>query len=295
MKKIEITETDLAYRKGLAEILVNSHDAVAFVFEVPDDFDLDQYEGISEFKGAPIQEVNNFNVKFPEVVAWLESYKGTFDFYRSLQAQFKAKGMLSEKQIACVQRAIESDKCAGVVAPTLSAKKEYNLKQGTVLVISKFMSNKISKQAGHDRAHRAVEIVEVEGETPKAWRARVRLSARRTSHCGVCGLFLENPHSLAAGIGPICASNNGIPYGENSLEQLNKILDTTVEVTTWIPKSCIKEEIRPDGTVISSKAKDPEEDSGLEMKNKFDLRPKRDFIQEQKAFESDRFNDETDR
>ncbi len=240
MKRIEITETDLEYRKGLAEILINEG-AVAFVFEVPDDFDLNSYEGLAEYR-PQARAAESFDTKFPEVAAWLQAYRGNFEFYLSLQSQFRIKGMLSEKQIAAVQRAIERDRAAGIVTPK-GKRQEFDLKPGDILVLSKFISTKIVEQAGHKRAHRAVEIVEVEAETSKAYRAKVKLSARRTSYCGCCGLPLENPQSVAAGIGPICAENNGISYGENSLNELYGVLNTTVEVITWIPKKSIKERI----------------------------------------------------
>src|SRR6202012_2076670 len=123
----------------------------------------------------------------------------------------------------------------------------FSLKPGTVVVISKGLANKIATQAGYSRAHRALDIIEVEGETEKAYRVRVRLSARKTTHCGICGLVLENKDSIAAGIGPVCAENYGIPYGQGSLEALNEKLSTTVEVLTWIPKRSIKERISPEG------------------------------------------------
>lgn len=237
-KLITITETDVAYRTGLAEILIREG-AVATVFEVADDFDLNSYEGLAAYAPKPIDTGPVFSAKFPEVAAWLEAYNGDFDFYRSLKAQYLAKGMLSEKQIACVEKAIANDKARGATTPEARA-QSFTLKPGTVVVLSKFISTKIAKQAGHTRAHRAVEIIEVEGETPKAYRAKVKLSARRTTFCGVCGLHLENPESIAAGIGPICADNYGISYGGKSLEELEAALTTTVEVTTWLPKSAIK-------------------------------------------------------
>jgi len=253
MKRIEITETDVEFRKGLAEILI-SEGAIAFAFEVPDDFDINSYEGLAEYK-AHTSTGPAFTTKFPEIAAWLEAYKGTFEFYVSLKQQFALKGMLSEKQIACVQRAMEKDRLCGITLPAGQI-KEFDLKPGTVLVLSKFISTKIAEQAGHKRAHRAVEVIEVEAETAKAFRCKVKLSARRTSVCGVCGLGLENPASVAAGIGPICADNNGISYGENSLAELEAAISTTVAITTWVPKKSIKEQINPDGTSIKTKKAD---------------------------------------
>jgi len=243
MKLVQITEADSKFRLGLAEILMREG-LVPVVFEAPDDYDLDSYHGLDLFQPTdphaetPAQQP--FAVRFPAVVAWLEAYTGTFDFYLSLKGQLADKGYLSEKQIACVERAIERDKQRGIAAPE-GKPQEFDLKPGAVLVLSKFIATKVAQQAGYTRAHRAVEVVSVEAETAKAYLATVKLTARRTSHCGICGLTLENPESIAAGIGPICAEKYGVPYGGASLEAVAALLQTTASVKTWIPKRSIKE------------------------------------------------------
>lgn len=236
-KLITITEEDAGYRQGLGQLLMDVG-AVPIVFEVADDFDLDAYEGLAPYQPTA-QVAQSFSAKFPEVKAWLDAYKGNFDFYLSLKRQLQDKGTLSEKQIACIQRAIANDQARGVATPD-APKQEFSIKPGTVVVISKFIANRIAAEAGYARAHRAFEILEVEGETAKAYRAKVRFSAKRTSHCGVCGLVLENAVSIAAGIGPICADKLGIPHGEGSLGALESVLPT-VEMMVWIPKKSIKE------------------------------------------------------
>lgn len=242
MKRIYITEADPKYKLGLAPLLMQDG-AVPVVFEVADDYDLDSYHGLALYEPLPALGTPSapmLQTKFPEVAAWLEAYTGNFDFYRSLKAQFIAKGMLSDKQIACIQRAIDKDKAEGRTIPT-AAPQVFDLKPGTVLIVSKFIATKIAEKAGYARAHRAVEVLAVEAETPKAYLCEVKLSARRTSHCGICGLTLENAQSIAAGIGPICADNYGLPYGEASLEGLQAALQTAATVKTWIPKKSIKE------------------------------------------------------
>lgn len=241
MKRIIIAEADAEYRRGLAEILIGDG-AVPLVFEVEDDFDLDSYEGLELFNPtASVAE--SFKTKFADVAAWLESYRGDFPFYLSLKDQLARKGTLSDKQIASIQRAIANDQARGVATPS-GVSREFSIKPGTVVVVSKFIANRIAEKAGHARAYRAFEVIEVEGETEKAYRAKVRFTARRTSHCGICGLSLENPDSIAAGVGPVCADNYGIPYGAGSLDALaGQIPD--VEILAWIPKSSIKERLEP--------------------------------------------------
>ncbi len=241
MKRIIFTNPDTAYCRDLANFLMCKEiGATPVVLEVFDDFDVTQYEGIAEQKSEPISQTPNF--KFPEVAAWLEAYTGTFDFYLSLKAQLMVKGMLSDKQIAAVQRAIERDRQAGMKTPA-GKTQVFSLEPGTTLFLTKFISTKIAQQAGHVRAHRVVEVLSVEAETEKAYRAKVRLSANRTSRCGICGLTLENKDSIAAGIGPICAAKYGYAYGESSLSDVAKDLSDTLEVFTWIPKKSIKERI----------------------------------------------------
>lgn len=42
-----------------------------------------------------------------------------------------------------------------------------------------------------------------------------RMSARITGTCIFCSLTLTDERSIKAGYGPICASNNGLPWGDN--------------------------------------------------------------------------------
>jgi hypothetical protein len=85
------------------------------------------------------------------------------------------------------------------------------------------------------------EVVDVLNETPKAYQVSLKLSAQRTDRCCICGLHLTDPQSVAAGIGPICASRVGVPHGDASLVELNRVLNSTAIVTTWLPKFAVKE------------------------------------------------------
>lgn len=235
MKTIRISIDDAEYRRGLAEILI-AEGATPLTFEVPDDYDVDSYEGLEVVSATPKALPAEFN----RVQAWLLDYKGDSPFYLSLRSQLLAKGILSEKQMACIERAIAAE---GSAIEGASAKLvEYSIKPGETVIVSKFIANKIAREIGFSRAHRALDVVECLGESAKAYRIKVKLSARKTSHCGICGIVLENPDSIAAGIGPICAENYGIPYGENSAKELEKLLALTpTEAITWVPKASIKE------------------------------------------------------
>jgi hypothetical protein len=236
--KIRITETDPVYIQNFSSFLVQLG-AVPIsgclnVFEAPEDFDVGQYHGLSVGGEAP----KSFREEHPAVATWLEAYTGDFEFYVSVRDQLARKGMLSPKQTEAIYRAIDRDK-ASVAAPIVS--KTFTLAVGEVIILSKFAAQRVAQAAGCARPHRAFEVLEVKAETAKAYLARVKLSAQRTSHCGICGIALTTPDSVAAGIGPVCAEKNSLPYGGNSLEALAEMLSVTTEATAWIAKSTIKE------------------------------------------------------
>lgn len=235
MKLIQITESDTVYRVGLAELLINDG-CVPLVFEAPDDFDLNSYEGLGEFKS---ESETPWSVTNTDVANYLNTYTGTNPFIRSLAIQLIQKGRLSEKQVASVKRAM-----IDLEAPKGDNGLVDHALNGKTLLLSKFISNKISAETRAKRSHRAFEVVRVKAETAKAYLAVVKCSARKTSTCICCGLTLENPESIAVGIGPICARKWGVSYGNATMEELAEILKLeTIEHETWIPKSCIKETV----------------------------------------------------
>lgn len=239
MKKIIIVEKDRAYRTQLGRHLI-SLGAIPFAFEVPEDFN-HELEGVEIFPTKAQPEQESFKTKFADVAKWITEYRGNFEFYVSLQDQFFRKGTLSEKQIDCVRRAIVKQGGAVSSEPV----RDFSLKAGTTLIVGKKIANSIAKQTGHIRAHFAFEVLSVEFETQKAWRVKVKMAAVACGHCSVCGLVLENPESIAAGVGPVCADNYGIPYGVGAVSKLKEKL-SDVEVETWIPKASIKFQV-PEG------------------------------------------------
>jgi hypothetical protein len=251
MRKIQIFEQDQKYRKDLSDFLIMVHGAKstedASVLEVPEELDVDAFHGIKLVDtNAPklplIQPAVPFKDRHPEVVEWLNNYKGNFEFYLSLKSQLEAKGSLSEKQVDAVKRAIDKDvqRASKRTLSTSSQTVRLSLSAGEILLISKFFARKLAEQAGAIRPHYVFEVLSVEAETEKAYKVKLRMTAQRTSHCGVCGLTLTNPESVAAGIGPICAENTGISFGANSSLELAEALKETREIDTWLPKSVIK-------------------------------------------------------
>lgn len=220
--------------------LIGTHGAkptsTPHVFETPDDFPWRDFFGVERVP-APADE----NAMAAEI-EWLRSYGGTFPFYLDLKRQFEAKGGLSEKQWAAITRAVERE-CTPRKSTTWGNDREFTYKAGDILLLKRWGAKVLAQNAGVVRPHFVVEVLETLAETPKAVRLRLRLSAQRTSHCGICGIALTNPHSVDAGIGPICAGRAGVSYGEKSLDELAEQLREVGEVETWLPAGAIKEKL----------------------------------------------------
>ena len=240
---LRIVEQDQDYIKGLREYLISMAKAKATdemtIIEVADNFDPSVFHGLEKASTA-----KPFAVEFAPVCDWLNNYNGTFPFYLSLKSQLASKGYLSPAQIACVVKAIGRDttRKMAVQAPAMAA-KTFSLGIGDIIVVSKWLARKIGEQAGLARAHYTLEVVAVEAETERAYKATLKLSGQRTSRCGICGIKLTDPHSVANGIGPICAEKVGIAYSGQSLAELQTALKEVRTVNTWLPKSSIKEKI----------------------------------------------------
>lgn len=231
MKYARITEKDPHYISTLTGLLVQLGARPTdqpTVFEVEDDLDLDYY-GLEVSTQAPTDHG-------PEI-QWLEAYRGNFDFYLSLQNQWKRRGNLSAKQWETISRAVERDKKR---SEAVSQPQEFSIHTGDILVVSQFAARLIAEQTGA-RVHYVLEVVKVLRETAKAYQVIVKLSAARTSHCGICGITLTNPESVARGIGPICADNWGIGDASEPLAELAKKLDQVIQATACIPKKCVKQ------------------------------------------------------
>lgn len=239
---IRITEKDAEWVASFSEWIVSVFGAVRkggeeIIFEVPEGFDVDAYHGIERYSGM------SFKDEFADVVAWLENYRGTFPFYLSLKDQLAKNGRLSDRQIDSVVRAMIRDR--EFAEKKAAPDREYSIKPGTVIVIGKWLAKEIAQKAGAPRAFHTLKVMACLGETEKAYKLKVKLSAQRTSFCGMCGLALTNPESVASGIGPICGQKWGLP--ETNLLALAESfgLMELREVETWIPKATIKERRDP--------------------------------------------------
>lgn len=184
---------------------------------------------------------NNQEQQNQEIFVWLEAYNGNFDFLLSLKAQLLVKGYLSDKQLAAAERCMQREKQPRLelVKPAAPA---FSIKPGQVLEVNKSFARKIAENNGSSRTFFNLEVLEVKAETAKAFLVRTKASAKVTSHCCVCGRTLTDPASILSGIGPICADNNGIPYGDVEVTKaaLEEIATKEVEIEVWIPKSVIK-------------------------------------------------------
>lgn len=188
---------------------------------------MERIEGLPE-QSAPTD--------YPAERAWLDAYPGTFELFVSLRSQLKARGYLSEKQWACITRALEREKPKAAPEPQTSI----DYAPGMAFRLSRWIGNEVAEAAGLTRPHFLIEVVEYMRETAGAVMLKVRLSAQRTDWCSVCGAKLRNPVSVTNGIGPICGERAGIVYSSESLQALRESLMTTQEVTRWFPKTSLK-------------------------------------------------------
>lgn len=169
---------------------------------------------------------------------FLRQYNGNNSFLLSLKNQYLYKGYLSESQLFHLNRAMQP-KLELVIKP-----ESFTLQAGEVLLIRKRAATDIVEQSGYTKPFYTFKVIEVLRETQKAYQVKVRLSAQKTSWCNCCGLPLTDERSVIAGIGPICAENHGLPWGDRSLLEMDIKLRETIEVTAWLAKSMIKERIK---------------------------------------------------
>jgi ribulose bisphosphate carboxylase small subunit len=184
-----------------------------------------------------------------QVETFLSQYRGTNDFVRSVAGQYSSGRRLSVKQIEAIKRFLDAatskpaqnNVIQMVVAPKPVEAPVFTLKTGEYVLVNKFMAKVIGLQCGLNRPHHGLQIIAVKRETEKAWLIDASLMAQKSSHCSICGLTLKDPQSIAIGIGPICADNNGIPHGDASIEMLNQQLSAYRVNNIWIAKRSVKE------------------------------------------------------
>lgn len=225
MRTVMITETDPSFVSGLKAMLIDMgalETNQPNIIKVPPHINIDAFHGLADQDSIPAA-----------VRTWLENYDGDFGFYLSLKSQMQSKGTLSQKQIESVFKAIGREK-----KPEIA--REFSIKPGQLVLLTRGWARKLASKAGHIRPHFIFEVVEVLNETEKAYQLKLKMSAQRTSCCSICGLALTDPQSVVAGIGPICAERLGLPHGDASLSQLEMVLNQMAVVETWMPKMAIK-------------------------------------------------------
>lgn len=195
-----------------------------------------------------LADMQAFTEAHPGLIKALSEMKDWNDFARSLIEQFLTRGSLSEKQVAAAQKMIA--KCAASAkaasnkakaAPTvdLSAIRTMfdtalgnGLKRPTYraegIVIARAPDT--GKNAGHlyvkagaiyqgkiTPEDKFLAVKEAEPTTLTALQTIAESPAeaamkygKATGSCSCCGRTLTDPKSIAAGIGPICASNFGL-------------------------------------------------------------------------------------
>jgi hypothetical protein len=177
-----------------------------------------------------------FAQAYPTIVDWLRTYDGNFPMYQSFQRQFRANGTLSEKQRACVERAINRQRSKEVVSG--------NYKPQDRITIKSWLARKLAEERNLKIFFRNLEIVEYHKETARAIETTVKFVSEVATCCHVCGRPLDTDVSRACGIGPICAVNIGLqqPTLDNAkdiLKGLDEMAKTMGNIRLWIPKSQI--------------------------------------------------------
>lgn len=79
----------------------------------------------------------------------------------------------------------------------------------------------------------------IDEETTKAIKIFARGFVEKSVKCCMCGRTLSNENSRLIGIGPVCASNLGVSYDVDNLEDIERARGLLEEKTyeMWIPKS----------------------------------------------------------
>lgn len=179
-----------------------------------------------------------FTDQADQIEQFVRGYDGTFGFLQSLKRQLLNRGELSAAQWDAARKCYFQDQKFKSAAERRVIKPQ--IEPGALFRTNRFIARQVGLKTGLNRPHFVFEVVEPLHETEKAYLLKVRASAKRTSYCGLCGLELTDPRSVLAGIGPVCADNNGLPWGEDALGALNEQLTETKVVEAWFPKQSLE-------------------------------------------------------
>ena len=166
--------------------------------------------------------LNHKDPDHARAVAFLSSYTGTFDFLNDLKARIVSSPSLSERQVQAVL------KCAAKEAPTTShfaqdpgfkivahTTKDGFYKKGETIFKVQFAvhgsgnlyaKKLIVSQFGHATWEYAPGAITTLYEDDRLTLEAAQVFGRLYGVCGVCGRTLTDEGSIAAGIGPVCAS-----------------------------------------------------------------------------------------
>lgn len=127
--------------------------------------------------------------------------------------------------------------------------EEFSIKAGDRIEIKSWLAKKLQEDTGEDIFFRNLEIVETLRETYKAVHCRIKFISDIAESCHLCGRSLDDPISVATGIGPVCLKKIGIKrvsadQAKEVLKEIDKICKDIGEIgPVWIAKSQIKRNI----------------------------------------------------
>lgn len=172
-----------------------------------------------------------------EVVELINTYAHKSLFLSSLREQINKNRELTEAQIESAKRTVdyfilrdlENQKVVEMQT------KKSNIAVGDVITVNNTMAVKIGIQAGFDKKFHNIEIMEVIEESFGSVTVRAVTCYKKVAHCGICGLTLTDPESIARGIGPVCGRRRNVM----KVEDLNQALGKA-EIVVRVPRSTIK-------------------------------------------------------
>lgn len=178
-----------------------------------------------------------------ETATALSQYAGDFGFLLDMKYRFQNNKPLSEKQVAAIEKCLKPKApkaTPSTPAPIANAKPfEFTAPAGSyaimfagepVFVVVQRVTDETSKWFGwcfvkrqaSDELYRLAQVdpkgvlKTFDNNAEKYLRllnidpkAASMAYGRLIGACGCCGKTLTNPESLALGIGPVCAQNNG--------------------------------------------------------------------------------------
>lgn len=223
----KITETDSKYVSQMIQYFGLKLLKDGFV-ECPSSL-IDKVHGLEE-----VQNTQTYAEQEPEVVEFLNNYPSGNSFFDSLKKQLANKGSLSVAQTMAVIRAIEKS----------TAPREFSLKVGQTVRVGAKYGRMLYINLGFSKPLFNFEIMSVTNETAKSWEVTVKGSFVKNGYCPCCGLKLTDPVSIASNVGPVCAANWGIPYGDSAVTFTSMAEAMGQEAESgkfWLAKSMVKD------------------------------------------------------